>query len=146
MMLNSPLALITMTETITMTSIRPRKYRRGISRLFFFLSAMASLSSSSTTSVPVFLKLITLSAVRAAARGQVRILLRAAAMNPRENTTTPAVPRNLLMKSLSWLMVKDVAPLVSWKPEPTIRMRIETATAEKKVAEDFKTNNNYFVI
>ena len=34
------------------------------------------------------------------------------------------------MKSLNWLMENLVAPESWWKPLPTIRMRMETATAD----------------
>ena len=67
-------------------------------------------------------KVRTLSAVREAARGQVRMELKAAPavltfrpqeseravkpINPREKMTTPVVPKNSDMKSPSWLMEK----------------------------------------
>ena len=58
-------------------------------------------------------------------------------MNPREKMTTPKVPRNWNMKSPSWLMEKARAGPVSWwKPEPTMRMRMDTetaATVEKRI-------------
>ena len=90
----------------------------------------------------------TLSAVREAARGQVRMELNAAPavltvrsqesggggggkpINPREKMTTPVVPRNSAMKSPSWLMEKVSVEPSWWKPEPTMRMRMETETAE----------------
>ena len=44
--------------------------------------------------------------------------------------TTPVVPKNSDMKSPSWLMEKLSVFPSWWKPEPTIRMRMETETAE----------------
>ena len=96
------------------------------------------------------MKVRTLSAVREAARGQVRMELKAAPavltvrsqesgglvvggfkpINPREKMTTPVVPRNSAMKSPSWLMEKLSVEPSWWKPEPTMRMRMETETAE----------------
>lgn len=138
---------MTTVETMTMMKIRPMKYSLGMSLLLPPPASVFPSSSSPAVSAWLELKVRTLSAVREAARGQVRMELKAAPavltvrsqvsggeyfkpINPREKMTTPVVPRNSDMKSPSWLMEKLSVDPSWWKPEPTMRMRMETETAE----------------
>ena len=139
--------------------IKPRKYFLGIS----LLSPDCSWSSWFSSSSDCFLlKLRTLSAVSEAARGHVRMELKAAPgtwnviiwylwnlewffqiqftyylhlphlvpIKPREKMTTPNVPRNWKIKSPSWLMEKALVAPSWWNPDPTIRIKIDTETAD----------------
>ena len=106
-----------------MMKMRPMKYILGMSLLSPPPpTSVFPPSSSPVDSAWLELKVRTLSAVREAARGQVRMELKAAPavlnfrsleserpvkpINPREKMTTPVVPKNSDMKSPSWLMEK----------------------------------------
>ena len=103
-----------------MRNMRSRKYFLGMS-LFGLLLSLSASSSAMSWTASEGLKLRTLSAVSEAARGQVRMELKAAPgeearrqimeiyiefcvclpMNPREKMITPNVPRNSKIKSPS---------------------------------------------